>query len=63
MPPKTSLGLADARVVGFYTLVVSEVGYDDAPDRLTKGPAQHPVPLMLPARLASCRCPQFSCSA
>lgn len=49
---QTYLGLADARVVGFYTLVVGEVAYDAAPERLTQGLAHHPVPLMLLARLA-----------
>lgn len=49
---QTYLGLADAAVVGFYTLVVGEVAYDDAPERLVKGLARHPVPLMLLARLA-----------
>jgi GNAT superfamily N-acetyltransferase len=48
----TYVGLADDRVIGFYTLVVSEVSYDDAPERLKKGLARHPVPLMLLARLA-----------
>lgn len=48
----TYVGLADATVVGFYTLVLSEVAYEDAPERLTKGLARHPVPLMLLARLA-----------
>lgn len=42
---------ADA-VVGFYTLVVGEVAFDGAPERLTKGIAHHPVPIMLLARLA-----------
>ena len=49
---QTYVGLADAVVVGFYTLVVSEVAYLDAPERLTKGLARHPVPLILLARLA-----------
>lgn len=39
-------------VVGFYTLVVGEVDYNDAPERLAKGLARHPVPIMLLARLA-----------
>jgi predicted N-acetyltransferase YhbS len=39
-------------IVGYYTLVVAEVQYDAAPERLTKGLAKHPVPLMLLARLA-----------
>jgi GNAT superfamily N-acetyltransferase len=49
---QTYVGLADGAVIGFYTLVVGEVSYDDAPGRLTKGLARHPVPLMLLARLA-----------
>ena len=49
---QTYIGLADSAIVGFYTLVVSEVTYDDAPERLKKGLARHPVPLMLLARLA-----------
>jgi len=48
---QTYVGLADDTVIGFYTLVVGEVGYGDAPDRLTKGLARHPVPVMLLARL------------
>lgn len=52
---QTYVGLAECRVIGFYTLVVSEVAYDDAPERLTKGLARHPVPLMLLARLAVSR--------
>lgn len=49
---QTYVGLADTTVVGFYTLAVGEVAYDDAPHRLTKGLARHPIPLMLLARLA-----------
>lgn len=49
---QTYLALNGEDVVGFYTLVVSEVAYDDAPQRLTKGLARHPVPIMLLARLA-----------
>lgn len=48
---QTYIGLADEIVAGFYTLVVGEVSYDDAPERLTKGLAQHPIPIMLLARL------------
>ena len=39
-------------VVGYYTLVVGQVEYDAAPERLKKGLARHPVPVMLLARLA-----------
>jgi len=49
---QTYVGLADGAVIGYYTLVVGEVSHDDAPDRLTKALARHPVPLMLLARLA-----------
>ena len=49
----TYLALAGEEVVGYYTLVVSEVAYADAPERLTRGMARHPIPLMLLARLAT----------
>jgi GNAT superfamily N-acetyltransferase len=49
---QTWLGLHDQEVVGFYSLVVGEVAYGDAPERLTKGLARHPVPIMLLARMA-----------
>lgn len=52
---QTYVGLADDAVIGFYTLVVGEVRYDDAPARLTKGLGRHPVPIMLLARLAVSR--------
>lgn len=46
------VGITDeAAVVGFYTLVVGEVRHEGAPERLTKGLARHPVPVMLLARL------------
>nr|WP_294512052.1 GNAT family N-acetyltransferase [uncultured Rhodopila sp.] len=48
---QTYLGLHDAETIGFYSLVVGEVAYGDAPERLTKGLARHPVPIMLLARL------------
>jgi GNAT superfamily N-acetyltransferase len=49
---QTYLALAGNEVAGFYTLVVAQVEYDDAPRRLAKGLAKHPIPLMLLARLA-----------
>lgn len=49
---QTYLGLTNNVVVGYYTLVVGEVEYTDAPERLTKGLAHHPIPLMMLARLA-----------
>ncbi|HXT34642.1 MAG TPA: GNAT family N-acetyltransferase [Chloroflexota bacterium] len=48
---QTYVGLADDAVIGFYTLTVGEVAFADSPERLTKGLAHHPVPIMLLARL------------
>lgn len=49
---QTYVGVANAEIVGFYTLVFGDVAYDDAPERLRKGMARHSVPLMILARLA-----------
>lgn len=49
---QTYLGLANEIVVGYYTLSVGQVEYAGAPERLKKGLARHPVPVMLLARLA-----------
>ncbi len=49
---QTYVAMADEAVVGYYTLVVGQVEYSDAPERLTKGLVLHPVPIMLLARLA-----------
>jgi GNAT superfamily N-acetyltransferase len=49
---QTYVALADAAVVGYYTLVVGQVEHTEAPERLTKGLARHLVPIMLLARLA-----------
>jgi GNAT superfamily N-acetyltransferase len=49
---QTYLALADEQIAGYYTLAVGQVDYDAAPQRLTKGLARHPVPIMLLARLA-----------
>jgi GNAT superfamily N-acetyltransferase len=48
----TYAALVESAVVGYYTLVVGNVEYAEAPERLTKGLARHPVPLMVLARLA-----------
>ena len=50
---QTYVALMGEQVVGFYTLVVAQVEVDDAPLRLGKGLARHPLPLMLLARLAA----------
>ncbi|HEX9199979.1 MAG TPA: GNAT family N-acetyltransferase [Acidobacteriaceae bacterium] len=49
---QTYLGLVDGVVVGYYSLSAGQVEYADAPERLQKGLARHPVPIMLLARLA-----------
>ena len=48
----TYVGLADAAVIGFYSLVFGDIDHAKASSRLTKGLAHHPVPLMVLARLA-----------
>lgn len=49
---QTYVGVVDGLVVGYYSLAVGQVEYADAPERLQKGLARHPVPIMLLARLA-----------
>jgi hypothetical protein len=48
----TYLALHDDEVAGFYSLSVGQIEYADAPERLIKGLARHPVPVMLLARMA-----------
>jgi GNAT superfamily N-acetyltransferase len=49
---QTYLGLDGQVVVGYYSLAVGQIEYSDAPERLQKGLARHPVTIMLLARLA-----------
>ena len=49
---RTYVGLDRNKIVGFYSLAFGQVEYSDAPSRLTKGVARHPIPVMLLARLA-----------
>jgi len=50
---KTFVATADGRVlVGYYSLAAAQVLYADAPPRLQKGVARHPIPVVLLARLA-----------
>ncbi len=49
---RTYLVLARDDVVGFHTLVVGEVSPEQAPERIRKGLAYGPIPLMVLARLA-----------
>lgn len=48
----TYVGLADHTVIGYYSLAVGSVEYEQAPARVTKGLAHHRIPVMLLARLA-----------
>lgn len=52
---QTYLALSNDDIIGFYTLVFGDVAYDEAPERLRKGVARHPIPLMILARLAVAR--------
>lgn len=49
---QTYVGLVGDAVIGYHTLAVGQVSREEAPERLTKGLASHPVPVMLLARLA-----------
>ena len=49
---QTYVGLMDQQIIGYYTLVASEIAFEDAPERLRKGLARYPVPTLLLARLA-----------
>ena len=49
---QTYLGLADNSVIGFYSLAVGQVLYNNASERLKKGLPRHPIPIMLLARMA-----------
>jgi len=49
---QTYVSLALGRVVGFYSLAVGSVSPLNAPERVSKGLARHPVPVMILARLA-----------
>jgi GNAT superfamily N-acetyltransferase len=49
---RTYVALDGDVVVGFHTLVVGEVSPELAPERIRKGLARHPIPLMVLARLA-----------
>ncbi|MGB9068866.1 MAG: GNAT family N-acetyltransferase [Candidatus Acidiferrales bacterium] len=52
---QTYVGVVGNVIVGYHTLAVASVTVEDAPNRLTKGLAKHPVPVMLLARLATDR--------
>lgn len=49
---QTYVAVVGQTIVGYHTLVVGDVAYADAPERLAKGLPRHPVPILLLARLA-----------
>jgi GNAT superfamily N-acetyltransferase len=49
---RTYVGLVGQTVVGFYTLAAGSVTLEEAPGRISKGLAKHPIPILLVARLA-----------
>lgn len=49
---QTYVLVSDDGILGFYTLVVGSVFPTNAPERLSRGMARHPIPLMILARLA-----------
>ncbi len=49
---RTFVVLDENQVIGYYSLAVSAVLFEDAPTRMTKGLARHPVPVILMARFA-----------
>jgi GNAT superfamily N-acetyltransferase len=52
---QTYVALHGGDVAGFHTLVVGHIEYDDTPERMKKGLARHPVPVIILARLATDR--------
>ena len=49
---QTYIARSGEAVIGYYTLVVGEVAFENAADRLRKGLGRYPVPVMVLARLA-----------
>lgn len=49
---RTYVALSGRTVVGYHTLTFGAIDPDNAPERIRKGLPQHPVPLMVLARLA-----------
>lgn len=52
---QTYLAVDVGQIIGYHTLAVGEVAYDGASERLKKGLARHPIPVMILARLAVSR--------
>ena len=48
----TYLALVGSTVAGYYSMVVGETAFVDAPERLAKGLPRYPIPVMIIARMA-----------
>lgn len=48
----TYVACIDERVIGYYSLTVGSVAHKDAPERIIKGIAKYPIPVIILARLA-----------
>ncbi|CAN5613397.1 GNAT family N-acetyltransferase [soil metagenome] len=49
---RTFVAVQSGRVVGYYSLCAASVEFEQVPERIRKGLAKHPVPMVLLARLA-----------
>jgi GNAT superfamily N-acetyltransferase len=49
---QTYVSVNGDEIAGFYTIVAGEVQHAQAPERVVKGMARHPIPLLVLARLA-----------
>jgi GNAT superfamily N-acetyltransferase len=49
---QTYVCVSGSDIAGFYSLSASSVAFAEAPERMRKGLARHPLPVMLLARLA-----------
>lgn len=49
---RTYVATRGNRIVGYYTLAFGSVSYDEAPSKIKKHLAKHPVPVIILARLA-----------
>lgn len=49
---QTYVACRNGGIAGYYTLAVGAVSRDEAPERIAKGLAKHPIPVMVLGRLA-----------
>lgn len=49
---RTFVALVNRTVVGYYSLAASSIEHEVVPDRVARGLARHPIPILILARLA-----------